>query len=76
VNCRHPLLVALPPEAAKVRCKVCHLSIAKDDLRGGPCPECYASRGKRQYDFEALAAPNPAISRYRCEGCGVVFSAT
>jgi len=74
VHCRHPILEALPPESRRLRCKVCHLTIRQEDLRGGPCPECYEARGKRNYEFETLPAPNTAIVRYRCDACGFLVA--
>jgi hypothetical protein len=48
------------------------LTINADELRDSYCPECFERGGKKQYEFEELAAEK-AVATYRCLECGVVI---
>ncbi len=56
-----------------LRCRHCHLTIKADELGGGYCPECYEINGKKQSDFEEVAAEETTRVRYRCEDCGLII---
>lgn len=71
--CSHKTLTLLAERGNRLRCKKCHLVISADELGGGCCPECYAEGGERHYDFEALAANEEEITKYRCEQCGAMI---
>ena len=75
VDCRHPVLRALAPPSPRLRCEICHLTITEEELAGAPCPECYESRGERNYAFEELPNEPPHPTRYLCEACGIVVEA-
>ena len=70
-ECRHEILELLPAPASKVRCRHCHLSIAEDELGGGPCPECLEATGRRRREFEPVADAGDVAPVYRCEACGL-----
>ena len=72
-GCSHKKLTLLKERGDRLRCKKCHLVISANELGGGCCPECYAVDGERHYDFEALAATEEEITKYRCEQCGVLI---
>jgi len=71
-SCKHSILALLPEKKNLMRCRYCHLTIKADDLGEGYCPECFETRGEKQYDFEEIAAET-GKARYRCEECGVVI---
>jgi predicted RNA-binding Zn-ribbon protein involved in translation (DUF1610 family) len=56
-----------------LRCVACHLTITEAELAGGPCPECYETRGQRSYEFETLQAPVRRSTGYRCDQCGLLI---
>ncbi|MDJ0991498.1 MAG: hypothetical protein QNI85_15865 [Desulfobacterales bacterium] len=72
LTCPHNNLLLLAAPAPKLRCRHCHLTIAADELDGGPCPECYEASGRRRYDFETLVEA-PGSGQYRCEDCGILI---
>ncbi len=72
-ECRHKVLVLVPHEGSKLRCRSCHLTISKDELGGSYCPECYAERGVRSYDFEEVEATSSKKTRYLCDECNLVI---
>lgn len=74
IPCKHTSLTLLLGEKDKLRCRHCHLTIEKNELGGGYCPECFEARGERNYDFENLQDIEPASTRYRCEGCGIIIN--
>jgi hypothetical protein len=49
------------------------LTIKTDELDGDYCPECFETNGRKQYDFENIAATKPQMVRYRCEKCGIII---
>jgi len=71
--CNHTSLVLLSGEKEKLRCRHCHLTIEKIELGSGYCPECFETVGKKHYDFEPMAVSTQSVTRYRCEGCGVII---
>jgi hypothetical protein len=72
-SCTHRELVLLPETRPRVRCRHCHLTINADELPYRYCPECFETTNTKRYDFEDVAAVDPGIVRYRCEGCGVII---
>ena len=72
-QCSHRKLTLLAPKAGKLLCAKCHLLISSDELKGGYCPECYAVRGEKQYEFEEIAPDRSDVARYRCDECGAVI---
>ena len=72
-SCKHSNLVLLPGKKNMVRCKHCHLTIRPDELGSSYCPECFEINGKKQYDFEEIAAEETGTARYRCEECGLII---
>jgi hypothetical protein len=73
-SCNHKNLELLPGPRPKVRCRHCHLTLAAEDLAEGFCPECFDASGQKRYEFEELASPETAPSRYRCDDCGVIIA--
>jgi predicted RNA-binding Zn-ribbon protein involved in translation (DUF1610 family) len=72
-SCNHSNLELLPERKVTVRCRHCHLTLPRDELADGFCPECFESSGNKRYEFEELTAPEAAVARYRCEECGVII---
>ena len=71
-SCNHSTLELLPERKMRLRCRSCHLTIAADEVRDSYCPECFERGGKKQYEFEELAAEK-AVVTYRCLECGIVI---
>ena len=72
VACQHSSLELLPDRDKRVRCSRCHLTLAKTELRGGYCPECYETSGAKNYAFDEIDGAKESASRYRCEQCGAI----
>ena len=72
-SCKHQNLTLLNPEADKLRCRRCHLTIAKNDLPQGYCPECYEATGVRRFEFDEVAESAASKVQYRCEDCGILI---
>ena len=72
-SCTHKNLALLPRQTKKVRCRICHLVIAEDDLAGGYCPECYDVDGVKRTEFEQVLPDETEPVRYRCERCGAII---
>ena len=70
-SCNHNNLLLLSLKKARLRCRSCHLTITKNELGDGYCPECFEMKGKKQYDFEAVEETEKGKTIYRCEDCGV-----
>jgi phage FluMu protein Com len=73
VSCTHDKLELLPERKMTLRCRHCHLTLGRDELEEGFCPECFETSGSKRYEFEEMAAPEDGIVRYRCEDCGAVI---
>ena len=72
-DCSHKNLVLLVEQTPnRVRCKHCFLTISKDELADGYCPECFERDGKRRKDFEEVEDIKPDKTRYRCEDCRII----
>jgi hypothetical protein len=71
-ECRHTHLTLLPQGPQRLRCRRCHLTLSPEELNGGDCPECLATSGVRQSDFETLECPQEV--RYRCDECGAIIA--
>jgi ABC-type ATPase with predicted acetyltransferase domain len=50
------------------------LTLTRDDLKDGFCPECFDTAGLKQYEFEELVEEKSGVARYRCENCGVIIT--
>lgn len=72
-ECLHKNLALIKEISNKLRCTVCHLTLASEELENDYCPECYESTGKKQTGFEKLILDHGNISRYRCEDCGIII---
>ena len=72
-SCSHTTFELLPEPASRLRCRHCHLTLARDDLKDGFCPECFDNSGLKQYEFEELVEAKSGIARYRCEKCGIII---
>jgi Zn finger protein HypA/HybF involved in hydrogenase expression len=70
-SCAHTKLELLPEPKGRLRCRRCHLTLTRDDLKDDFCPECFDGSGEKRYDFEEMAAESE-VARYRCEECGVI----
>ena len=73
-RCNHQSLVLLAPQGRKLRCRHCHLTIGKEELAGGYCPECYEVYGVKRRDFEHLEPEDDGETRYSCEKCGAIIT--
>lgn len=71
--CNHHKLVLLQKKERRVRCKSCHLTISETELDGGFCPECYETRGVKEYGFDPVSSPQEDGITYRCEDCGAMI---
>lgn len=72
-TCRHRNLVLVTPPKDRIRCRHCHLTLKRDELKNGYCPECYATTGVRRFDFEEVAATPSDKVQYRCEDCNITW---
>jgi len=72
-SCKHLTLVLLPGKKNMLRCRHCHLTISADELRGGYCPECFETQGRKRYDFDEIEVEDQGKARYRCEQCGIII---
>ncbi|MFC1864186.1 hypothetical protein ACFL1Z_09580 [Thermodesulfobacteriota bacterium] len=72
-NCRHNELVLLDSKENKLRCLHCHLTIDKNELTYGYCPECYEVDGVKRNDFEAFNLEDESQAQYFCEKCGALI---
>jgi hypothetical protein len=50
------------------------LTLTRDDLKDGYCPECFDASGEKRYEFEEMAAERTEVAHYRCEECGVIIT--
>jgi predicted RNA-binding Zn-ribbon protein involved in translation (DUF1610 family) len=74
MTCNHTTLELLPEIQGKLRCRQCHLTLDREELGDGYCPECFQSSGKKYYQFEAIEPEGRGVTRYRCEECGAIVS--
>ncbi|MEZ4656103.1 MAG: hypothetical protein R2911_00860 [Caldilineaceae bacterium] len=72
-DCTHRNLLLLAPPKERIRCRRCHLTLRRDELRQPYCPECYEAHGVRQTDFEEVKESEMQRVQYRCEDCGVLI---
>jgi hypothetical protein len=72
-SCSHTTLELLPEPAGRVRCRHCHLTLPRDDVKDGFCPECFDTSGLKRYEFEELVEEKSGVARYRCEECGIII---
>ncbi len=72
-SCKHTSLVLLTGQKNRVRCRHCHLTIEKNELDDGYCPECFETRDEKRYEFEEVKASGTEGANYRCEECGVII---
>ncbi len=74
-DCPHHQLTVLAPKTnPRLKCRRCGLTIAEEELGGGPCPECLEG-GERRTDFERVEVAVRTKTRLRCEACGLVLDA-
>jgi hypothetical protein len=72
-SCTHTTLELLPVRKSALRCHYCHLTLSRDELQNGFCPECFEVSGTRRYEFDEVKGPEEGLSRYRCADCGIVI---
>ncbi|MBA3027226.1 MAG: hypothetical protein FP816_00200 [Desulfobacteraceae bacterium] len=68
-ECRHKNIRVIIENTQRLRCRHCHLTLKEEELAGGYCPECFETRGTKQYDFEEVPMADGGTVRYRCEDC-------
>lgn len=73
-SCKHRNLLLLPPPKERIRCRHCHLTIKRDELKNRYCPECYESTGIKRFDFDEVETPATEKVQYRCEDCNLTWS--
>jgi predicted RNA-binding Zn-ribbon protein involved in translation (DUF1610 family) len=73
-ECRHLNLLILNQSHVRLRCRFCHLTLKKDELNHGYCPECFDTTGKKHDDFEKIVLKREETVTYRCEDCGVILT--
>lgn len=71
--CRHRNLLLVTPPKDRIRCRHCHLTLKRDELKNGYCPECYAATGVKRFDFDEVAATPSDKVQYRCEDCNITW---
>lgn len=71
-ECRHANLFLVTTNAARLRCRHCHLTLKAEELAGGYCPECLAESRQKRNDFEEIESADNKI-QYRCEDCGALL---
>ena len=69
-SCTHKNLVLLAPPKDRIRCRHCHLTIKRADLRQSYCPECYEADGVKRKEFEEVEETENQAINYSCEDCG------
>jgi len=52
------------------------LTIAAEELGDGYCPECFDSKGEKNFDFENAPIIGGNLARYRCEKCGAIITSS
>ena len=73
-SCKHRNLLLLPQPKDRIRCRHCHLTIKRDELRNRYCPECYETTGVKRFDFEEVAATKSDTVQYLCEDCQMTWT--
>jgi hypothetical protein len=73
-SCNHTTLELLPARKSTLRCRYCHLTLTREDLQDGFCPECFDASGIKRYEFDEVQSQAVAVARYRCEECGVIIT--
>jgi hypothetical protein len=76
VGCVHDKLELLPERKITLRCRHCHLTLGRDEVGDGFCPECFETSGSKRYEFEEMTGPETGIARYRCEDCGAMIKSS
>ena len=71
-ECKHQTLVLLPTNIQRVRCARCHLTIKKDEIESGYCPECFERDKIKRHEFEDVLEQDTDAVKYGCEACGLV----
>jgi len=74
IGCRHSSLELLPEKEKRMRCRRCHLTIARTELQGGHCPECYETSGMKYYEWDEVEDAKGVNPCYRCEQCGAIVT--
>ena len=72
-SCHHTTLELLPQPKSRLRCRQCHLTIDREELVEGYCPECFEISGSKQYEFEEMESAGQGFVRYRCDQCGAII---
>ena len=73
-DCLHRNLVVLKSSLKRLRCRNCHLTLMKDELADGYCPECFETTGKKHDDFEEIVLTGGGNGGFRCEDCGIMLT--
>ena len=76
MTCHHSTLELLPETKGKLRCRQCHLTLDREELADGYCPECFQTSGEKRYEFEAIEPADRGVARYRCEDCGAIVTSS
>lgn len=71
--CAHKTLQVLKPPEPRIRCLHCHLTLDRNDLADGCCPECIEVSGRRREAFEEVNAGQTSAPQYRCDECGILI---
>jgi predicted RNA-binding Zn-ribbon protein involved in translation (DUF1610 family) len=71
--CMHDKLEVLPRVKERLRCTRCHLTISREEIGDGHCPECYEETGMRHREFEEVEEAGEEKARFRCEDCGAII---
>lgn len=72
-TCKHRNLLLVTSSNDRIRCRHCHLTLRRDELKNRYCPECYDATGIKRFDFEeVVAAPSDKV-QYRCEDCQITW---
>lgn len=72
--CKHRNLVLLTPPKERLRCRHCHLTLTRAELKSRYCPECYEATGVKRFDFEEIVAAGSEPVYYRCEDCNLTWA--
>lgn len=73
-ECPHLHLLILNQSPVRLQCRFCHLTLKRDELDRGYCPECFETTGKKHDDFDEIVLPGEGTVNYRCEDCGIILA--
>lgn len=65
--------VLLTTPKNRLRCRHCHLTLQREELKTCDCPKCYEATGIKRFDFEEVVTTSEKFT-YRCADCQATWS--